>query len=350
MTIGELIRLLSDGEFHSGQQLGEKLGVSRAAVWKQLRKLEDLGIPMEAVKGQGYRLAEPLELLDGPSVVAALSRESRRHLSRLFVEDTLPSSNEFLRERFRQGAGHAEACLVEQQSAGRGRRGRTWTTPWGRTLMCSVGWRFDSGVAALEGLSLAIGVVLAQVLERHGLKPGLKWPNDVLLPLGPQGSAQQGLDEQGATGQGAGQQGFGKLAGILVEMSGDAAGPCEVVLGMGINVDLPESFRAKIDQPVACVHDQAPGLSRNVLAAELLDGLLGMLAGFEEQGFDAWRDAWNARHAFAGWDIEIIRGEQRELAQAGDVDGSGNLWVRKGVDGERQERLVGGEISVRARP
>ncbi|MBY6028080.1 biotin--[acetyl-CoA-carboxylase] ligase [Halomonas sp. DP8Y7-1] len=327
MTIGELIRLLSDGEFHSGQQLGEKLGVSRAAVWKQLRKLEDLGIPMQAVKGQGYRLAEPLELLEGPAVVAALSRDSRQHLARLFVEDTLPSSNEFLRERFRQGAGHGEACLVEQQSAGRGRRGRIWTTPWGRTLMCSVGWRFDAGVAALEGLSLAIGVVLAQMLERHGLNPALKWPNDVLLP-----------DGQGS---------FGKLAGILVEMSGDAAGPCEVVLGMGINVDLPDSFRARIDQPVACVHDQAPGLSRNVMAAELLDGLLTMLAGFEENGFAAWKNEWNARHAFAGWDIEIIRGERRELARAGEVDDNGNLWVRKD---EQDERLVGGEISVRARP
>ncbi|MGQ7249004.1 biotin--[acetyl-CoA-carboxylase] ligase [Halomonas sp. V046] len=327
MTIGELIRLLSDGEFHSGQQLGEKLGVSRAAVWKQLRKLEDLGIPMEAVKGQGYRLVTAMELLEGPRVVAALSRESRHQLSRLFVEEVLPSSNAFLRERFAQGAGHGEACLVEQQSAGRGRRGRIWTTPWGRTLMCSVGWRFESGVAALEGLSLAIGVVLAQVLERHGVVARLKWPNDVLLEM-PGG-------------------GHGKLAGILVEMSGDAAGPCEVVLGMGINVDLPEAFRASIDQPVACVHDQAPGLSRNVLAAELLDGLLAMLAGFEEGGFAAWQGEWNRRHAFAGSEVEVIRGDRRDVRVAGDVDESGNLWV---YQGERHERLVGGEISVRGRP
>lgn len=332
MTIGELIRLLSDGEFHSGQQLGEKLGVSRAAVWKQLRKLEDLGIAMEAVKGQGYRLAQPLELLDGPSIVSALGPDARHLLTRLFVEDTLPSSNEFLRERFRQGAGHGEVCLVEQQSAGRGRRGRVWTTPWGRTLMCSIGWRFESGVVALEGLSLAIGVVLAQVLERHGLRPALKWPNDVLLPKDPQGSASQG---------------YGKLAGILVEISGDAAGPCEVVLGMGINVDLPEEFRATIDQPVACVHDHAQGLTRNQLAAELLDGLLAMLAGFEEQRFAAWQSAWNRLHAFAGCEVEVIRGERHDIMVAGEVDDSGNLWVRG--DGGH-ERLVGGEISVRGRP
>ncbi|ALM51127.1 biotin--[acetyl-CoA-carboxylase] ligase [Halomonas huangheensis] len=333
MTIGELIRLLSDGEFHSGQQLGEKLGVSRAAVWKQLRKLEDLGIAMEAVKGQGYRLSQPLELLDGPSIVSALGPGARHLLARLFVEDTLPSSNEFLRERFRQGAGHGEVCLVEQQSAGRGRRGRVWTTPWGRTLMCSIGWRFEAGVAALEGLSLAIGVVLAQILEGHGLHPALKWPNDVLL------HNDSAADDKPAR--------YGKLAGILVEISGDAAGPCEVVLGMGINVDLPDDFRASIDQPVACVHDQAKGLSRNRLAAELLDGLLAMLAGFEEQRFAAWQQAWNQLHAFAGCEVEVIRGTRRDIMIAGDVDDSGNLWVR-GEGGD--ECLVGGEISVRGRP
>lgn len=327
MTIGDLIRLLSDGEFHSGEQLGERLGVSRAAVWKQLRKLEALGIAMEAVKGQGYRLAEPLELLDGGRIVAGLSREARSYLSRLFVEETLPSSNAFMRERFEQGAGHAEVCLVEQQTAGRGRRGRAWNTPWGQSLMLSLGWRVESGVASLEGLSLAVGVALAQVLEGHGVEPRLKWPNDVLLEL-PEG-------------------GLGKLAGILVEVSGDAAGPCEVVIGMGINVGLPPGFRKGLDQPAAAVHDQAPGLSRNDLAVELIEVLMPLVAHFEEQGFAAWQEAWNARHAFAGYDVDILRGERREPAVAEGVDATGNLLVRR--EG-CLERLAGGEISLRVRP
>ncbi len=326
MTIGDLIRLLSDGEFHSGEQLGERLGVSRTAIWKQLKKLEALGIPLEAVKGQGYRISGPLELLDGGAIVAGLSRQGRQHLARLFIEETLPSSNAFIRQRFDQGAGHGEVCLVEQQSEGRGRRGRTWSTPWGRALMLSLGWRFDSGVVALEGLSLAVGVVLAQVLERHGVAPKLKWPNDVLL--------------ESAEGR------LGKLAGILVEISGDAAGPCEVVIGMGINVSLPQDFRKTIGQPVAAVHDQAPGLSRNHLAYELLDELLPLLADYERLGFAAWRDQWNARHAFSGCDIDVLRGEQSLAATVEGVDESGNLWIRR--DG-RRERLAGGEISVRGR-
>lgn len=327
MTIGDLIRLLSDGEFHSGEQLGEQLGVSRAAVWKQLRKLEALGIVMEAVKGQGYRLAEPLELLDGAHIVSGLSRESRGLLTRLFVEETLTSSNAFLRERFDYGAGHGEICLVEQQSAGRGRRGRTWSTPWGRSLMMSLGWRVESGVTALEGLSLAVGVVLAQVLERHGLKPRLKWPNDVLL--------------EGADGA------LGKLAGILVEVTGDTAGPCTVVIGMGINVDLTPEFRKGLDQPAAAIHDQAPEVMRNELAVELIEALLPLVANFEREGFAVWQADWNQRHAYAGHEVDILRGHQREQAVAVGVDAAGNLLVNQ--QGQ-QLRLAGGEISLRARP
>lgn len=326
MTIGDLIRLLSDGELHSGQQLGERLGVSRAAVWKQLRKLEALGIEMETIRGQGYRLVRPMELLDGATLVAGLSREARRCLCRLMVEDSLASSNEFVRQRFAQGAGHGEACLVEQQSAGRGRRGRAWVTPWGGAVMLSVGWRFEAGVAALEGLSLAVGVAVAQVLERHGVRPLLKWPNDVLLEM-PGGE-------------------FAKLAGILVEVSGDAAGPCEAVVGLGVNVDFPAAFREGIEQPVAAVHDQAPTLGRNTLAAELVEALLLLLAGFEAGGFSAWQPAWNARHAFAGRPVEVIRGERRLSATAESVDASGNLWVEHA---RGRERLAGGEISLRRR-
>jgi len=323
MTIGDLIRLLGDGNYHSGEQLGIRLGVSRTAIWKQLKKLEALDIPLEAVKGRGYRLARPLELLDGQAIIADLPRESRRHLVRLFIEESLPSTNQFLRERFVQGAGHGEVCLAESQSAGRGRRGRNWAGPWGRSLLLSIGWRFEGGAAALEGLSLAVGVVLARVLERHGLEVALKWPNDVLLK------------QEGA---------LYKLAGILLEVSGDAQGPCEVVIGVGLNVFVPDAVRERVDQPIAAVADQAPGIARNALAAELLDGLLGMLVDFEQEGFAAWQAAWNQRHAHAGQEIEVIHGQARYTAVAEGVDAAGNLRVlREG----NQQRLAGGEISVR---
>ncbi|MGM0543617.1 MAG: biotin--[acetyl-CoA-carboxylase] ligase [Pseudomonadota bacterium] len=327
MSIGHLMRLLSDGDVHSGEQLGNALGVSRAAVWKQLKKLEALGVELVAVKGRGYRLAQPLEPLVGARIVERLPAQARHHLARLFVEDQLPSSNAFLRERFEQGAGHAEVCLVELQTAGRGRRGRVWTTPWGQSLMLSVGWRFEAGVTALEGLSLAVGVVVAQVLEHHGVAAQLKWPNDILL-------AQRDSDA------------LGKLAGILVEVTGDAAGPCEVVIGMGMNLRLPEAMRESIEQPVAALFDELPSLSRNQLAADVVAGLLDMLAGFEQQGFAPWRKAWNQRHAHADQPIRVIQGSQVAEAVAGEVDDSGHLWV---TESGHPKRLSGGEISVRRR-
>ncbi|GAB2727580.1 biotin--[acetyl-CoA-carboxylase] ligase [Halomonas garicola] len=327
MTIGNLMRLLSDGEVHSGEQLGKALGISRAAVWKQLKKLETAGVEVSAVKGRGYQLAQPLTPLDGARIVAHLPADARRRLARLFVEDTLPSSNEYLRRRFSQGAGHGEVCLVEQQSAGRGRRGRAWLTPWGQSLMLSVGWRFDSGVAALEGLSLAIGVVVAEVLERYGARPQLKWPNDILLAT-PDGS-------------------LAKLAGILVEVTGDAAGPCDVVLGVGMNLALPETLRKAIGQPVAVLADACPDIDRNALAADVVAGLLAMLATFESEGFGAWRGEWNRRHAYAGHSVDVLVGNAQSVAVAGEVDSAGNLWVS---EGGTERALAGGEISVRGRP
>ncbi|HCR97040.1 MULTISPECIES: biotin--[acetyl-CoA-carboxylase] ligase [Halomonas] len=326
MTIGNLVRLLSDGNVHSGEQLGETLGVSRAAVWKQLKKLEALGVELVAVKGRGYRLAHRLEPLEGARIVEHLPAQARHLLTRLFVEDQLPSSNEYLRQRFNQGAGHGEVCLVELQTAGRGRRGRVWTTPWGQSLMLSLGWRFDAGVASLEGLSLAVGVVVSQVLEQLGAAPKLKWPNDILM-----------VD--------AGDE-LGKLAGILIEVTGDAAGPCEVVIGMGMNLSLTESQRAAIDQPVAALFDVHAGHTRNQLASDVVAGLLSMLADFEHVGFAAWRDEWNARHAYVGAPVRIIQGERVSDAIAGDVDNSGNLWV---TENGHSRRLAGGEISVRRR-
>ncbi|GAB2777811.1 bifunctional biotin--[acetyl-CoA-carboxylase] ligase/biotin operon repressor BirA [Halomonas shantousis] len=323
MTIGDLIRLLSDGGYHSGEQLGEALGVSRTAVWKQLKKLEAMALPLEAVKGRGYRLAQPLDLLDGTLIDHDLAAHSRRCMKALFIKDDLPSTNTFLRERFQLGAGHAEVCLAESQTAGRGRRGRNWVTSWGGSILFSMGWRFEGGVATLEGLSLAVGVALAQVLEDLGACVALKWPNDVLLIQ-------------------AGQR--YKLAGILLEVSGDVAGPCEVVIGIGVNVALPASLQGSIGQPAAGLRDVIPDVSRNGLAAGMINAMFEMLPRFEREGFAPWQEAWNRRNAHAGEVIEVQQGRTAYQAMAQGVDASGNLLVQ--TEG-RLQTLAGGEISLR---
>lgn len=324
MGIGDLIRLLGDGNTHSGQELGDTLGVSRTAVWKQLKKLEAMDLPLEAVKGRGYRLIESLDSLDGRWIVSQLAADPRRRLHRLFIEDVLDSTNTFLRDRFRQGAGHAEVCLAESQTAGRGRRGKSWSTSWGRSLIFSLGWRFEGGVVALEGLSLAVGVALAELLEQEGAEVALKWPNDVLLRVDGE---------------------WRKLAGILLEVTGDVEGPCEVVIGIGLNVGLSESGRLAAGQPAGALTDVlTPPPSRNTLAAGLIESLLTLLPAFERTGFPAWQQAWNARHAYAGRHVRVHQGRQDYEAEAQGVDSSGNLLVA--LDGETRA-LTGGEISIR---
>jgi BirA family biotin operon repressor/biotin-[acetyl-CoA-carboxylase] ligase len=178
---------------------------------------------------------------------------------------------------------------------------------------------------ALEGLSLAVGVVIVEVLEQHGLDVRLKWPNDVLMVAGGQRR---------------------KLAGILLELGGDVNGPCEVILGIGLNVEADEKLRAQVDQPIAAVHDQAPAVSRNQLAAQLIEKLLELLPRFEDQGFAPWQAAWNQRNAHAGKEIVVMQGAGHYTAINEGVDERGYLIVRCG---QERLRLAGGETSLRER-
>ncbi len=324
MNFRDLVRLLGDGEYRSGEELGERLGVSRTAIWKQLKKLEGLGVTLEAVRGRGYRVSPPIELLDGSEIVGKLPHAARRRLARLFVEMQLDSTNSFLLNRFSQGAGHAEVCFAEQQTSGRGRRGRRWETPLGGGLTFSLGWRFDSPAAHLQGLSLSVGVVIAQALASQGVDIELKWPNDLLLRRG--------------DGE------LAKLGGVLIELQGDAEGPCEVVIGIGLNVLCAPKLEGGKGLPSGCLGEVNRGLSRNAVAAVLIEHLTAMLERFGSEGFEPWRSRWNQLHALSGCAVNVTLGEGGYLATALDVDSNGNLRVR---EGDTIRTLAGGEITLR---
>lgn len=327
MDFRKLIQLLSDGNFHSGEQLGETLGVSRTAIWKQLRKLETLGVQVEGIRGQGYRLSQPIELLDGPRIVSQLSSVARHALSRLFVETSLDSTNSYVLRRFSQQAGHGEVCFAEMQVSGRGRRGRQWVTSLGQGLCMSLGWRFETSASHLEGLSLAIGVEVARTLEALGVPIRLKWPNDLLVEQ-PDGEMH-------------------KLGGVLVELRGDVNGPCEIVAGLGLNVHEAPSLDT-LPQPVSAIAAYASEpISRNAIAANLVSRLLPMFERFEYEGFMPWKDAWNHYNAYCNVNINVVQGGVKWKGTALGVDDNGNLDVIR--DG-KQCRLSGGEISIRKQP
>jgi len=315
-----VLRALSDGQFHSGEELGALLGVSRAAVWKQLQALEGYGLQVESVRGRGYRVVDGIDLLDEQTILANIGAANQQRLQ-LDVLMSIGSTNEYLVAQ-QSLVSDFHACIAEHQTQGRGRRGRQWVSPFGASLYLSVRHRFESGVSALEGLSLAVGVVLAQALQQSGyVDVQLKWPNDLLVRNA-------------------------KLGGILIEISGDATGAVDVIVGVGINVRMPAAHAASIDQSWTDLRSMNPALvtDRNRLAGLFIDALLDLLADYERNGFHGYREAWNRFDACAGKNVILRFGQTEESGVAAGVDTQGALLLETST-GVRT--FSGGEISLR---
>lgn len=318
-----LLSLLSDGAFHSGEEVGAILAISRAAVWKQLHKLQqDTGLSVESVKGRGYRILGGLEFLDCDLITTLLTDRARPLLEGLEYSAQIDSTNARALTLAQAGLAHGVAVLAEQQTAGRGRRGRSWTSPFGRNVYASIGWEFEGGAAALEGLSLAVGVGIVRALARVGVSSlKLKWPNDVLW--------------QGK-----------KIAGVLIEMVGDASGRCQAVVGVGINVAMHRAFESQaIDQPWADAESIAGAhVSRNAVVAAMLSELLPLLHEYHIHGFREWMAEWQSLDAMAGRSVQVFTGEARRDGVAQGVNHQGALLVS--IDGST-EPIYGGEVSLR---
>jgi BirA family biotin operon repressor/biotin-[acetyl-CoA-carboxylase] ligase len=316
----ELLSLLADGRFHSGEALGTRLGVSRTAVWKQIQSLQKLGIDCHSVSGKGYRLARPLELHDREAVLTAMDDVGRELLSTLELHPEIDSTNRHLMQQLSQGLEPGHACLVERQLAGRGRRGRGWESPFARNIYLSFYWRFEMNPSLLSGLGLALGVGVIRALRRLDVyDASLKWPNDILW--------------QGR-----------KLAGILLEMSGEAAGPYHVVAGVGMNVNM-DGYDHDIDQPWIDLHGITPEpLSRNRVAGVLLSELLQVASEFQQHGLAPFIDEWSAADAYAGREVLIHLAQQRIPGRAAGVDTDGSILVETD---EGLRRFHSGEVSLR---
>jgi len=322
-TQSKILDILKDGEFHSGETLGEKVGCSRTAVWKHLQTLEAMGLLIETTKGTGYRIVGGVDLLDGQAITGALAVAAKPHLSKINIFQTIDSTNTYARELAEKNSVSGLVILAEQQTGGRGRRGKSWVSPFAANIYLSIVWDFEQGAEALEGLSLAVGVAVRRALIAHGVQGvKLKWPNDIYV-------------EQK------------KLGGILLEMIGDPAGHCSVVIGVGLNVSMPVSQASAIDQDWTDVaselQDKLP--ARNKLAAELISEILPLLGTFQEQGFAAYRDEWQAADAFYGQPAVISTPKQ---STAGIVKGVGiNGALRLELDSGNIESFIGGELSLR---
>lgn len=315
MELRSILNLLSDGEFHSGSDLGRTLGVSRTAVWKALGQLEELRLPLESVKGRGYRLLRPLDLLCGKSIQSYMAAQAVENIS-IEVLLSTDSTNTHLLEKQLEGNLY-ESCLAEYQTAGKGRRGRKWVSPFARNIYLSIAFNLDGGAEALSGLSLVVGLSVVKTLASLGVSGvELKWPNDVWL-----------------SGR--------KLAGILVELHGEATTSWRVVVGLGLNVDMRPEDAEVIEQAWSAL-SEVSDIGRNELAGNLLSGLYCDLERFKLGGFKDFLSDWNKFDALAGKVVEINSGAIVGIARG--VDLSGALLLE--VDGALSA-VNAGEVSVR---
>src|SRR5476649_1767513 len=313
-----LLELLKDGRFHSGEALGAALGVSRSAVWKQLQHLEaELNLPIHKIRGKGYQLASPLVFLSKEEIaVNAASLAWPVHIS-----DSIDSTNAEALRLVDAGVAAPFLVLAEQQTAGRGRRGRTWVSPFAQNVYYSLVLRIEGGLRQLEGLSLVVGLAVMQALRDLGVQgAALKWPNDVLV-------------------------GRKKIAGILLELVGDPADVCHVVLGVGINVNM--QMADEVDQQWTSMRLEAGRMfDRNQLAAGLSVTLESYLARHRVSGFSTIHAEWEQNHLWQGRAVSLIAGVNQIDGVVVGIDSRGALRLK--VDGV-EKVFSGGELSLRLR-
>lgn len=311
-----LLKLLQDGRFHSGEALGQALGISRAAVWKQLQEIEaSYGLRVHKVRGRGYCLQDPILPLD----TTRLSGNPGGWTP--YVLASTDSTNAHVFRVLEEGGRPPLFVVCEQQTSGRGRRGRPWVSPFAENIYYSLLLRIEGGAAQLDGLSLVVGLAAVRAIRDIGVvEAGLKWPNDVLV-------------------------GGRKIAGILLELSGDPADVCHVVIGIGINVNMRSE--GAIDQPWTSVRLEAGVLvDRNVLINSLNRYLHQYLDSHRQFGFCALRAEWESLHSWQAREVVLSAAAQRVEGVVAGVDDRGALRLL--VNGVERE-YSGGELSLRLR-
>ncbi len=321
-TRNEILRILADGQFRSGTKIGEHLGISRSAVAKAVDGLVRAGLDIHRVRGRGYRLVSAVQLLDRAAIIDELAGLPIARQDAIVVLEETDSTSRFLIEHPELLDTLGIVCVAERQTAGRGRRGRHWVATPYRNVMLSMAWRFEAGPSVVAGLSLAAGVAVAEAMRDFaGAQVELKWPNDVIWH-----------------GR--------KLAGLLIDVRGEAAGPCTVILGLGVNLAIDPADAAHIDQPWADLASvTGAALDRNRFVAVLVRALYDMFLRFERVGLSEFSDRWEEFHAYGGQRVTVNTPTGDFSGTALSADESGALLVLD--DHGRTHQLLAGDVTLR---
>ncbi len=314
-----IIRALADGLFISGQQLADQLEVSRTAIAKHVKVLSEMGLDIYSVTGKGYKLSQPLNLLDKSKILSLLAQESNTIVE---VHSLIDSTNDYLMRRLPNQLSQGQVCLAEFQSAGRGRRGRQWVSPFGSQIYLSMYWYLEQGLSAAMGLSLVTALAVSDAIKSYcNVQVQLKWPNDIYI---------DGV----------------KLAGILIDLEGQALEPSHSVIGVGLNLDMPSQSAEKIDQRWTDLQthiDQK--IDRNALSARLIICLRNRLEQHIAHGFAPMLDDWHKQDLYLNKQVKLITGERITLGISRGINNQGALLLE--VNGQTKP-IYGGEVSLRA--
>lgn len=313
----ETLKILSDGNSYSGEEIGKRLGIGRAAIWKIISQLREKGLQIESVKGQGYKLLDNVEMLDENTIKADLKDNS---FDEIITLNQTASTNSYLSSQFTDSTKNL-ACIAENQTGGRGRNNRSWISPFARSIAMSVRWHFQTLPSGISGLSLAVGIAVANAMHNIGIENAMvKWPNDIYINNS-------------------------KLAGILIEISGEISGPCSVIIGIGINLQLTEEEKSQIDQSCTAIYEHTQQrIGRNRIIAELLNSIAAVMSIFADKGFSSLLTQWQKYDLLKNREVTLITHNNQENGVALGVSKDGALQVT--VNGE--ERLFySGDVSLR---
>lgn len=316
----QLIKRLVKGEFLSGQALGEELGVSRAAISKHIAALQEIGFDIFSVTGKGYRLANPIELLDETRIEKHLLDQNMA--TKVEVHNLIDSTNSYLMRRLPNQNVPGQVCIAEYQSAGRGRRGRQWISPFGSHIYLSMYWYLEQGMSAAMGLSVVAALAVSDAIKSlYNVDVELKWPNDIYF---------NGV----------------KLAGILIDLEGQAMEPCHCVIGIGLNIKMPEQSAALVDQPwidLSTALDTE--VDRNMLTANIISALLTRLKTHNETGINTMIAQWQSQDFYFNKPVALITGEKITRGISRGINAQGALMLE--VNGQVGP-VYGGEVSLRS--
>lgn len=314
-----LIKMLAKGEFVSGQEMGNQLAISRSAISKHIKALIEMGLDIYSVTGKGYKLSQPINLLALDQIINAWP--DNETVPEIEVHSLIDSTNSYLLRRLPNQVSQGQVCLAEFQSAGRGRRGRQWISPFGSQIYLSMYWQLSQGLSAAMGLSLVTALAVSEAIYVNtNIRVQLKWPNDIYL---------QGV----------------KLAGILIDLEGQPLEPSHSVIGIGLNVNMPAQAAKQIDQKWTDIQSHSEQtIDRNSLCAQIIYQLVVKLERYQAEGLTAMIDEWNTQDCYLNKRVKLLTGERVTKGICRGVNNQGALLLE--VDGQIKP-IYGGEVSLR---